>query len=92
MAERIAKGLALVIIAWIAAAVVLLVSMAGDAVHPGGHRNDPFAPTEGNRPARQGPTGFPLPPVHLDENKLIIQQNPTCWSGMPGWTCTKEAS
>lgn len=89
--ERIARGAVLVLIALIAVAVCLVVSSASQAVHPGGHRNDPFAPTEGNRVPRQGPTGYPLPPVHLDQDKLIIQQNPACWSGMPGWTC-EEAS
>ena len=71
---------------------VFTLLSTGARVPVGGHRMDPFAPTEGNRPARQGPTGYPLPPVHLDQDHLIIQQNPTCWSGMPGWTCDKEAS
>lgn len=83
-------GLALVLLlvsagVVLVAAVLLLVMTAGRVEYRGAPA--PGQPTEGNRPARQGPTTRPIPPVELDLSQLIIQQNPTCWNAIPGRTC-----
>lgn len=32
-------------------------------------------------------TGSPTVPQRINKEKLIIQQNPMCWWGVPGMTC-----
>ena len=86
--ELIADTLAFVIVGAIVAVLVVLATPGITLPTEGA---DPFQPTYGNRAPRPGPTSTPLEPVTVPIEELIIQQNPTCWSGIPGRTCDKEA-
>lgn len=51
---------------------------------------DPFVSHVGEQVPRPGPTGTPRPHLHVPITALIVQQNPTCWTGVPGETCTVD--
>jgi len=67
--------------------VLMALSIATPSVEPTPSGPDPFAPATGNQAPQGGPTRFPRPGPTVAKESLIIQQNPQCWTGLPGVTC-----